>query len=98
MAFAVLTSRDLTKVQQVAWGARSQWYNIGLNLGIDSDTLDEIKGNNREIKDCFRAMLATWLKSVNPAPTLRALSDALRSPTVGYSQLAQDLPTLYNNS
>ena len=85
---------DLRKIQRVAWEARAKWYNIGLELDIAPGTLDVIQGNNRDIDDCFRAMLTTWLKMVQPKPTLAALAEALQSPTVGFRHLAEQIQAL----
>ena len=86
-----LTIKDLRKVQQAAWNARTKWYNIGLELEIDPEMLNVIEGNNKDIDNCFRAMLTTWLKTVDPKPTLAALAEALRSPMVGHEHLAEQL-------
>ena len=86
-----LTIKDLRMVQRAAWDARSKWYNIGLELEIDPGTLNVIEVDNKKTDDCFRAMLTTWLNTVEPKPTSAALADALRSPTVGYVDLAGEL-------
>ena len=86
-----LTIKDLRKVQRAAWDARTKWFNIGLELEIDPETLDTIKRDNSDTEDRFRAMLTTWLKTVDPKPSLAALAKALRSPTVGREQLANEL-------
>ena len=76
---------DLCKVQKCTWGARTKWYNIGLELKIDPETLSVIENDHRNVDDCFRVMLTTWLRT---KPTLSALAEALRSPTVGYDNVA----------
>ena len=86
-----LNFKDLCKVQRAAWNARTKWYNIGLELKIDPETLNVIEGNNKDIDNCFRAMLTTWLKTVDPKPTLAALAEALRSLMVGHEHLAEQL-------
>ena len=86
--------KDLRKVQRATWEARTKWYNIGLELEIDPGTLDTIKGNNEDIEDRFRTMLTTWLKMVQPKPTLAALAEALQSPTVGFGHLAEQVLAL----
>ena len=85
---------DLRKIQRVAWESRAQWYNIGLELDIDPGTLDVIEGNNKDINNCFRAMLTSWLKMIRPKPTLAALAEALQSPTVGFGHLAEQILSL----
>ena len=86
--------KDLGKVQRAAWDARAKWYNIGLELEIDPGTLDTIKNDNNNSDDQFRAMLTTWLKMVQPKPTLAALAEALQSPTVGFEHLAEQIQAL----
>ena len=74
------------------WEARVQWYNVGLGLNITTDSLDAIESDNRGRSDhCFRAMLTQWLRREHPRPTWSALSEALRSPSVGLRNLAQEL-------
>ena len=80
---------DIKEVQRAAWDARAKWYNIGLELNIDSGTLDVIERNNMDIDDRFRIMLTTWLRTVDPRPTWEALAEALRSPTVGCEELTE---------
>jgi hypothetical protein len=84
-----LTIKDLRKVLRATWEGRTKWYDIGLELDIDPETLDTIKGNNDNISDRFQAMLKTWLKMIDPRPTWEALAEALRSPIVGYEHLAE---------
>ena len=88
-----LSLSNLPKVQRAVWEARAKWYNIGLELNIDPGTLDTInrKFNSDNIDDRFRDMLATWLRMVQPRPSLSLLAQALRSPTVGYTDLAEQI-------
>ena len=72
--------------------ARTQWYNLGLGLEITSDSLDAIELANMGKPDrCFRAMVTQWLRQDSPRPTWSALAEALRSPSVGLSHLAQEI-------
>ena len=89
-----LNVNDLGKVQRAACDSRDEWYNIGLELSIDPGTLDVIKRDNAKTNDCFREMLTTWLKMVQPKPTLAALAEALQSPTVGFGHLAEQILSL----
>ena len=90
----VLTITDLRKIQRAAWDSRDEWYNIGLELSIDPETLNVIKRDNAKTNDCFREMLTTWLKIVQPKPTLAVLAEALQSPTVGFEHLAEQVRAL----
>ena len=82
---------DLQKVLNTIWEARAQWYNLGLGLDISPDSLDTIELDNGQKADrCFRAMLTQWLRE-HRRPTWSALAEALKSPSVGYSHLAQEI-------
>ena len=75
------------------WEARSKWYNIGLKLGVPVGTLDSIsKAANQNPDDCFTAMIKDWLRNGKPKPTWATVAKALKSPMVGYAQLAEQLP------
>ena len=89
-----LGTNDLRSVRRATWDARSKWYDVGLELGIDPGTLDSIKANNDAVESRFTAVLLAWLRTVNPRPTLAALAEALRSPTVGYGHLAEQILAL----
>lgn len=40
----------------------THWYDIGLQWGIDPDTLDKIKSTHkRDLDACFTDMIAEWL-------------------------------------
>ena len=68
-----------------------QWYNLGLGLNITPDSLDAIELANTGNPDrCFRAMLTHWLRE-HRTPMWRALAEALRSPSVGLSHLAEQI-------
>ena len=87
-----LSSSDIQKVQNSIWEARVQWYNLGLGLEITPDSLDAIKLDNaHKTDDCFRSMLTQWLRWDSPRPTWNTLAEALRSPSVGLSHLAQEI-------
>ena len=46
------------KVQRIIWEARTQWYNLGLELDITPDSLDSIElANSGKPDRYFRAML-----------------------------------------
>ena len=81
----ILTIEDLHELQNTIWEARTQWYNIGLGLGLSQGSLEAIQCNNRKCEDCFRDMLSKWLKKAHPRPTWSALAEALESPSVDYS-------------
>ena len=74
------------------WEARAKWYYIGLELGISVGTLDSIEATNQNPDRCFTTMIKAWLRSGRPKPSWAAVANALKSPMVGYEQLAEQLP------
>ena len=91
-----LVSGNLGKVQKVVWNARPKWFNLGLELGIDQDTLKMFQRQYPDEDDCFREMLSKWLKSVDPS--WEELLTALSQPPVGYKQLAKKIAGKFNIS
>ena len=72
--------------------ARTKWYNIGLQLKMNSSDLDAINLQHRENPDpCFRELLSIWLRREDPKPTWAALASALKSQTVGFQQLSKEV-------
>ena len=75
-----------------------KWYDLGLQLGVEEGTLENIKSDNHEnSQNCLRGMLSTWLK-VDPKPMWDTLCTALRSRTVGANRLASDLEAKYKQT
>ena len=87
----LLTIKDLNRVLNGTWDARSKWYKVGLGLGIPAATLDTIELNKQKGEDCYTEMLKQWLEESNR--TWSALTDVLRSPSVGMDALADKLCT-----
>ncbi len=92
---AELSLEDLLDVLTAAYPARNKWYYIGLNLGITADTLEAIKGQFDDPKDCLCEVLKPWLKGISPRASWRALVDALRNIIVGEDKLASKLEKQY---
>ena len=55
------------------------WKNIGTLLGIQTDVLNRISGDEGRVSDCLREMLSEWLKQTDPPPTWAALADAVET-------------------
>ena len=89
-----LSVDDLGEVQRKLFAVRNEWYNLGLELGQRAATLDSIDAKyNSDPSQCFRQVLKEWLKGVNPPPTWQAMVNALKSPTVEQSHLAEKIQT-----
>ena len=54
-----------------------EWYDLGLQLGVDDTELDVIEKNNRgDLKACRRNMFRAWLR-ITPSPSYQQLVEAL---------------------
>ena len=83
---------NLSKVRNVIWDAKTEWYDLGLELNLSESTLQTIKKDNpTDVKACFREMLSKWLKMVDPLPSWEGLLEALKKPCVGHKNLAMKI-------
>ena len=91
-----LSPDDLALVYEEVMSARSKWYIIGLELGLKVDGLEIIEVNNLySNKSCLMECLQVWLRGSRPPPTWSAMVTALRSPTVGFEDLADVIEKKY---
>ena len=69
-----------------------QWYEIGLMLLNEDDEsdLNAIKSDNATVTNCCNAMFWLWLDKSADA-TWQNLIEALKTPSVGLSKVADDL-------
>ena len=72
----------------------AQWYQLGLQLKVKTGTLDRFRAQFSDPKDLLMEMLKTWLTTSNNT-TWKTLTDALRSRSVGASQLSGELEKKY---
>ena len=70
----------------------AQWYHLGVQLKVRVGTLDNIQAQFSDPKRQFLEMLKTWL-TTSDSTRWKTLTDALRSRSVGASQLASVLAT-----
>ena len=68
----------------------AQWYHLGLQLKLRIGTLDSIQVQFSDPKRQLLEMLKTWLTTSDDT-SWKMLTDALRSRSVGASQLASVL-------
>jgi len=89
-----LSENDLAAVQRKLFAVRTEWYNLGLELGQRPSTLDSIAAkHSSDPAQCFRQVLKLWLNGVNSPPTWQEMVNALKSPTVAQHQLAKQIQT-----
>ena len=72
----------------------AQWYLLGLQLKVKIGTLESIQAQFADPKCQLLEMLKTWL-TTSDSITWKALTNALRSQSVGASQLAGVLEKKY---
>ena len=83
-----LSIDDLMHVYEKLYHARTKWYNFGLKLKVKPSDLDAIGQQYHNPADCFREVLSTWLRQNSDTErTWATLTDALRSPTVGFEDV-----------
>ena len=70
------------------------WYTLGLQLQVRTSTLDSIRVQFQNPRDQLLEMLKTWL-TTSDNTSWKTLTDALRSRSVGASQLASVLERKY---
>jgi hypothetical protein len=63
------------------WDYRAEWKFIGIQLDIDTGTLDTIEKDCRKVNDCLREMIMHWLRNC-PRPTREIIRVALQSEHV----------------
>ena len=67
----------LPKLKDLVLVQTKEWYDIGLQLGVEDTDLDVIQSNNpQNLRACRREMFKAWLK-MTPTPTYQQLVDAL---------------------
>ena len=89
-----LTLGDLGQVMEEVLEVSALWFNLGLLLELRTGTLDRIRTQFSDPRDQLLEMLRTWL-TTSDNTSWRTLTVALRSQTVGASQLAENLETKY---
>ena len=68
----------------------TKWYNLGIQLGLEYNDLEEIAiQNGRDVDDCRRAMFGLWLRT-SSKPSRRQLLYALRTKSVAEMYIADE--------
>ena len=89
-----LTLDDLGQVMEEVLDVSAQWYHLGVQLKVRTGILDNIQAQFPDPKRQLLEMLKTWL-TTSDNTSWKTLTDALRSRSVGASQLAGVLETKY---
>ena len=63
------------------WDYRAKWKFIGIQLDVDTGTLDAIEKDCKTVDDCLLRMIKGWLRN-SPRPTREIIREVLRSKLV----------------
>ena len=91
----MLTLDDLGLLLEEVLDVSAQWYHLGLQLKVRIGTLDRIRVQFPDTRDQLLEMLKTWF-TTSDNTSWNILTDALRSQSVGASNLAGVLETKYS--
>ena len=69
--------------------AMNQAYMLGLKLNLSFDELDAIRKAYPDPREYLLQVILAFLRQAKPRPTWRVIVDALRSPTVNLTALAE---------
>ena len=86
-----LVHDNLKKVCDLLYDARSRWFDLGFQLDIKYTMLEVIKKDHSDVNSCFREMLSTWLKMIDPPPSWECLMTALEHDSVKCGDLAESI-------
>ena len=78
-----LTPDNMKEMLDLTWEYRSKWKFIGIELGIDTGTLDALDTDNKKAEQCLTELINLWLRGRSPKPTRSAIKEALQSSRVG---------------
>ena len=81
-----------TLLIQIRHEITPKWYQFGLAVGINKETLDELFSNSPP-EECIVEVLDLWLKSSKSAVTWKDVANALKK--CGYHQLAEKILKVY---
>jgi hypothetical protein len=86
---------ELKDLLRELYNKASEWFNIGVFLGIDTGILNSIRTAENHIpQNCLREMLSIWLKGISPPPSWAAIADAVK--VIRDQRLADQLRTKYH--
>lgn len=63
------------KLQELVQLKVSNWYEVGLHLGVSDSDLEALQKSFPDVRDCRREMYKTWLQ-ITPEPTYAKLASA----------------------
>ena len=85
----MLTERDAIDIFEELLEAINKAYVLGLAFELPPHEVDAIKTNYSDPRDCLLQVILTFLRQAEPRPTWKVIVDALRSPAVNLTALAE---------
>ena len=89
-----MTPNDLGKVLEEILDISAKWYQLGLQLKVNIGRLENIQVQSSDPERQLLEMLKTWLTTCDNI-SWKTLADALKSRSVGGSQLAGEVEKKY---
>ncbi len=85
------------KAHDLLWSARKDWYNLGIALEVDPNTLEVIRlTNQNNCNVCFNAMLKSC-SDTNRSLTWSGVCEALRKQSVACNGVAESIEAFVRN-
>jgi len=94
---ASLGVADLKTILNDIAPCRAEWFNLGIQLQVDTGTLKAIELKCKAPADQLREVVMAWLQSTKN-PTWGAMIEALKSPIIDETRLASELQQKYHSS
>ena len=82
----ILTPEHYSEVKKLVYEARSNWKEIGEEVGLSVEDLENIQGSNNAER--LSSVVETWLRRRSLNPNLMALAKALKSKIVDREDVA----------
>ena len=71
---------SMKELLDIAWDYRARWRLIGIELQIDTSTLEAIAvDNHHKVGDCLTELIKTWLRQIDPRLARRYMTKAVKS-------------------
>ena len=81
---------SLKNVRSFLYEVKLKWYDLGIELDVEVETLDEIKASNRDDHGaCLREMIKVRLGFVDKPLTWTHIADALNAKAINEQKLAE---------
>ena len=87
-AAMALHKKNLKEVRDFLYDVRLKWYDLGLEVGVEVEDLDEIETTQKDPGVCLREVLKKRLKLVDPL-TWKTIGEALRAKAIDVPKLAE---------